>query len=84
MKTAIYGSLINFLDNSEVNNFHQTSVIYITLPDFHLFLQLRKIATEIIAFANNEWCSTSSGFDETVVFGVAMDLLFPEVCVYSA
>ena len=41
-------------------------------------MQLRKISDKVIDLTSSEWPATSSRFDDTLQFGFAMDIIFPE------
>ena len=44
-----------------------------------IFTQLTSLSNAIIDFTNSEWPSSSSSHNEYLQFGIAMDIIFPEV-----
>ena len=45
----------------------------------YIFTQLTSLANTILEFTNSEWPSSSSSHDESLQFGIAMDIILPEV-----
>ena len=95
LKVTMYGQMVNILSRSEVSQYaafflsfpspslcqHLCVNNQLAHLVYHpIFTQLTEVANDIIHFTYTNWPATSTCLDDTRIFGVAMDILFPEVC----